>query len=267
MSFKNSKTLLLTVFLLLGGKLFVLGANAQEQPKLELSLIPSIGFNFSYSQLAKGYIRKDLVYTNLYPARDFYWGLGLQANYNNDWIVSMILCETGIGGGFRAKDQRISSTASASTDGLLLNIEKGLFETKPINILKQKVSYKFNLLWGVGINWIPKPDRIKIEIRKDIFGIYTIRTSSPVNDISGNVTIGFTNVIQINKKSTLKLGAIYTYGLAPSMRFDYQLTYTYLPKNPEENFSIYTGRHRMLLFLEYPIILYKNKAQKSYYAN
>src|SRR5690606_29668756 len=258
------KTIFITIsFFLLEGYSFSKQSFAQNQSAIEFALVPSIGFSFSFFELAKGYSMNDLHHTQrLIGRKDFYWGIGLQARLLNDWTVTASISEAWLGGGYTSKYN--SSWTSEITYNFSLNFEKRVYETTSLNLWNQKFSYRLNLLLGSGIYWIPPSDRV-VEISSGTqFGVYKKFTSTTKNNVSGIVNIGFTNQLFHNKKPKLKFGVLYTYGWMPSREFTYELTYL-RADNAQENFKVNTGKHRLLLYLEYPIILYRNKAQKEYY--
>lgn len=236
---------------------------AQNQSAIELALVPSIGFSFSFFELANGYSMNDLHHTQrLIGRKDFYWGIGLQARYLNDWTATASISEAWMGGGYSSKYN--FGWASEITYNFSLNFEKKLYESAALKLWNQRFSYRANLLFGAGIYWIPPSDRVKDTLVSNNFGVYETFISRPKNNVSGIVNIGFTNQLFHNKKPKLKFGILYTYGWMPSREFTYELTYL-RADNAQENFKVNTGKHRLLLYLEYPIILYRNKAQKEYY--
>lgn len=195
-------------------------------------------------------------------SKDFYWGIGLQTRYRNDWTVTASISEAWLGGGYASKYNL--SWVSEIAYNFSLNFEKKLFESRALKLWNQKFSYRANLLYGVGIYWIPPSDRVVETSSGTQFGVYSNLTSTPKNYVSGIVNIGFTNQLFHNKKPKLKFGVLYTYGWMPSRAFTYELTYL-RADNAQENFKVNTGKHRLLLYLEFPIVLYKNKTQKEYY--
>src|SRR5690554_3610392 len=97
-------------------------ASAQGHPELEISLVPSVGFSFSFFELAKGYSMNDLHHTQrLIGRKDFYWGIGLQARFLNDWTVTASISEAWLGGGYTSKYN--SSWTSEITYNFSLNFE------------------------------------------------------------------------------------------------------------------------------------------------
>lgn len=262
MGLKKSILIAISLFIIEGYSLSY-KASAQSYPELEVSLVPSVGFSFSFFELANGYSMKDLYYTQkLIGSKDFYWGIGLQARYLNDWTVTASISDAWMGGGYSSKYNL--SWASEITHNFSLNFEKKLYESAALKLWNQRFSYRANLLFGAGIYWIPPSDRVKDTLVSNNFGVYETFISRPKNNVTGIVNIGFTNQLLYNKKPKLKFGILYTYGWMPLREFSYELTYL-RADNAQENFKVNTGKHRLLLYLEYPIVLYRNKAQKEYY--
>src|SRR5690606_15588709 len=223
-------------------------------------------------KMLPGYSVKNFNYTTgLAGSRDFYWGIGLQARVWNDWKATIALSQMFIGGGFRYALDPIPSLRvktygislnSEITNAFTLNVEKKLWRSKDLNIKNIGLSTEVNLLGGVGVYWIPPADRVVDTLmKKSSNGIERQTIFIPKNNVSGMVNVGLTNQFYINNRPSLKLGVMYSYGLTPSREFQYKINYFY-DDNPHENFNVVTGKHRLLVYLEYPIVLYRNKAQK-----
>lgn len=256
--------IIILLALLMGGLNLIPKSNAQNLKEIEISVVPQFGFSFSYFELAKGFSKNNLINTKRFIARkDFYWGLGFQARYHNDWITTATISNFFMGGGYQTQHFG-KSTTSEITNCFSLNIEKNILKSNQFTVLKQDICFNVNILWGAGMYWIPPSDRVIETNSGVVFGVYRELNSTPLNNVSGNVNIGLTTQLLVNKKPKLKLGVIYTYGWSPSRTFDYKLIYP-VPINPEENFKINTGKHRLCLSMEIPIVLYRNKLQKKYY--
>lgn len=266
------KKLILTIFFLLEGYCFTNLSFGQENNPIEFSVIPSIGFNFSFLQLSSGSSLKNFNYTKgLIGSRVFFWGIGLQAKWNNDLNTTISIGQTYLGGGFRydyfpnppeTGTTNGFSTAGSITNSFSLNFEKKLWCSSDLEVENIKFSSTLNLLWGAGFYWIPPSDRtINTYHSYDSRGMEEWEITTPKNNFTGIVNIGLNNQFFINRKPSLKIGILYSYGLNASRETEYKINY-FNNDNSNEDFNALTGKHRLLLYLEYPIVFYKNKAQK-----
>ncbi len=268
------KKTILTIFFLLGGYFFTNNAFGQDDKSFEISIVPSVGFNFSFLQMSPGSSMKEFNYTKgLVSSGDFFWGIGLQARWNNDLTTSIAVGQTNMGGGFKYgfspnQEKKGNSngfhTSSSITNSFSLNFEKKLWYSSDFEFKKLHFSSMLNLLWGAGFYWIPPLDRaIPDSNSYNRGGMNERDITVPKNNFTGIINVGLTNQFFINKKPSLKIGVLYSYGLNASRETKYEINY-FNNDDPNENFNVLTGKHRVLLYLEYPIVLYRNKAQKEF---
>ena len=54
-----------------------------------------------------------------------------------------------------------------------------------------------------------------------------------------------------------------SYGFQPTESIYFNVHYT-LVENVFDEFTVFAGKHRLLFYMEYPIVLYRNNAQKDF---
>lgn len=241
------------------------GQQDKASDAIELSIEPSLGFNFSFPIVRE--TNRPFEYTKgSIGSRDFYWGINLKGKWNNNISASLILDQAWYGGGFKYNlNPKYPSTGSHTSFrtafSASINIEKTILNyeiSKNLNL-----SGNFNFLFGSGFYALPKPNRNYIEekrITMDRFASFDMK-ASPLSDYVGIINIGVNNQFFLKRRDLFKIGVLYSYGFKYLSKTEYNVTYFY---DENESFTLYEGRHRILTYLSYPLIFYRNKAQKEY---
>lgn len=276
--------------LLLGG-CYPCTLHAQENKSISISLIPKIGYTYSYYHLtSKSYRKNFRITTGLGGCKIFYWGLGLQLGLWNEWKATLTLSQTYIGGKQNYDFSRFSNLPKGQrfdenhrsfafpTNFLTLNFAKKVWRFRMGAIKDISLASELDVLFGAGIMWIPKNSNVQKEqwvwgmtkenrwILDNLAGF----VATPTNYTVGILNAGFTYRLFINHKARLVLGAQYSYGLQASYLIAYKSTYYYdnyitnVHEHSIEDFNAETGRHQFTIFIGYPIALYRNKAEKKY---
>lgn len=280
--------MILAISFFLGGYGFFGKLYAQENKPISVALIPKIGCNFSYYHLTQKSARKNFRYTTgLVASRDFYWGLGLQLSLWHQLKATLTLSQTFVGGGPEYQNlykehfaNDYKDILSFPVDLFTLNFSRKVWCFHMRHFKGKDFSSEFDVLFGAGVLWITKNNRVK---QSDMtgwgsmnyqhtwnFDNATTRTFIPKNYYSGIINVGLTYQLKINKKGRLLLGIRYSYGLDATWLVKYKSDYYYddIVKNiydhSSEDFNAETGRHQFVVFMGYPINLYRNKAQKEY---
>src|SRR5690554_343629 len=244
----------------------------QKESPFEIALVPSVSpFNFSYHTFVKGNFIQQPKYTKgLIGSTGFYWGLGLQFYLWNEWTATFNLSQADIGGGFKAElmhgnghvYSKSRHTGMIGLNQFSLNVEKELWRSKSFNISNIQFNLSTQILLGLGINKVGNYNLTNSHTYSDYGGLHYIRTSKVINQNSGAVNIGWTNQIYINNKQSLKLGILYSYGFRPIEKEHYNINYFH--HDAKDEFTVLTGKHSLLLYAAYPIVLYRNKAQRDF---
>jgi len=246
----------------------------QKESPFEIALVPSVSpfMDYSYYILDKTAPYPSIEYTQLKSSKSFYWGLGLQAHLWNDWQVTLNISETYLGGGIKPNSKykdiiyRLGGwfESGKSTNQFSLNVEKGLYQSPTFQLKDFNLSFKNNVLIGMGMNWFSYYDTVgerKSYANSHPFNF--IKISDVINTYTATVSIGWTHQLFINYRQSLKLGVLYSYGFQPMQSIYYNVNYI-LVDNISEEFNVFAGQHRLLFYAAYPIVLYRNKAQRDF---
>lgn len=277
---------------LLAGGCYPCLLSAQESNAISISLIPQIGYNYSYYHLTSKSYRKDFrITTRLGGAKDFYWGLGLQLGLWNEWKATLTLSQNYVGGelssdyarfpnlpaGQRFSTERTSH--SFPTNFAALNFEKKIWRLPMGAIREVYLTSEWDILFGAGVMWISKYSGVQGQSwvsgdrpYTNAWHVYntTSFTATPVNYRVGILNAGFSYRLYVNNKARFVLGAEYTYGLHATYYDVYQSSYYYdnnvsnIHESSKEDFNAEIGRHQFTICVGYPILLYRNKKQKEY---
>jgi len=244
----------------------------QKESPFEISLVPSVSpFGFSFYVFDEGSYFQEPKYTKrLMGSTGFYWGLGLQFYLWNEWTATFNLSQADFGGGFKSELMHDNGhiyakfylTTSMTLNQFSLNLEKelGQLKLKTISNYSSRISSK--VLFGLKINKVGNYFLSDSRNYYDHRGLEFNRYSEVINLNSGAIDIGWTNQIYINNRQSLKLGIIYSYGFRPIEKENYKVDYFY--HGVKDEFTVLTGKHSLLLYAAYPIVLYRNKAQRDF---
>lgn len=197
-----------------------------------------------------------------------YWGLGLQLHFMEDWYATLKIAQMYFGGGFKSELMHDNGhvyakyyiTSAIHINQYSLNIEKEFWRSKPLNISNAPINLSTKALFGIKINQIGNFPLIDTFSRYDNRGLYFTQTSNVIHLNSVALDIGGSTQLFINNKQSLTLGVIYSYGFQPIEKEHYEIDYFY--HGLKDEFTVLTGKHSLLLYAAYPIVLYRNKAQR-----
>lgn len=240
---------------------YVVG-KAQDDKKIEISIVPTLGFNVSFPQFTDRGMKKQLSYTTgTASTKDGYAGIGLQVQFWDEWQATIKIANTAYGNSWRYRFSIPSSNYSevgkpnyASDINLLdFTTEKKLYSTGNMNVLKQQLKVRFQALVGIRYNWVPKRDRSDSVIAINSSSRDSMRI---LRNASGGLSVGANAQLYFNGHRSLKIGAMYTY--APNPVFEFRTEVNYFGAQTDK-FKTFGGRHQLLFYVEYPICFLKRK--------
>lgn len=276
---------------LIGGVCYPFQLHAQGNQAISISLVPQIGFNYSYYHLSsKAYRRNFRITTKMGGMRDFDMGIGLQLGLWDEWKALLTIDQTYIGGNV---DNNFSNFSNLPKDAIFsndkigystsinlfaLNFSKKVCRFRMGKIKGIQLSSELDVLFGAGVMWRRSNvvDKKSISIdNKPLFDTWHVSSIvgyvvTPTYNNAGILNIGASYHLYFNKKERFTFYARYSYGLHLLSNMDYKSAY-YFDNDPTnfhessiENFKAEIGRHQFTLSIGYPIALYRNKAEKSY---
>lgn len=245
---------------------------AQDTHKLELSIVPALGFNLSLPVLTPQNSREDFSYTTgTAVPKDYFAGIGLQLQVLDEWQATLKIARTGFGFGWRYQYQlqppyqKVTGSNNSSTDINVLDFttERKIVSTGTMRLLNQNFKVAFQALLGIRYASIPKLDRV------DTVRSLPWSTNSGAMDArdsvrnmrysSGAISVGLNAQLYINAHRSVKIGAMYSYAPNPLLEFRTDVTYYVGGVVNNDRFKMHSGVHQLLFYFEYPIRFFKIK--------
>lgn len=245
-----------------------------------ISLAPTVGMNLSIPRNSGlKQTNGSVIGTRIVNVQYYYYGLGLQGRYMEDWQLTLKYAFTGMGAGiefvpeFGTPGRGAFHRSSANNDlnVLELNVERRVVKV-PISGMTSFFSdllsaIDVNVLWGIRYAAIPR--RQQSDTSSPLFNgsfygngqvltkgdYYTYRYSAGA--FNGGMNVQF----YIKEHRSLKLGAIYTY--MPRDFIEHRWDIDYIGRYKDE-VSINISKHQVLFYMEYPFQVYTNKKTRQY---
>lgn len=241
---------------------------AQDAHKLELSIVPALGFNLSMPVLTPQSSRDNFTYTTGTAVPKYYYaGIGLQAQLLDDWQATLRIARTGYGFGWRYQYSNLKSRggSQSATEVNILDFttERKIASTGTMRLLNQNLQVAFQALLGIRYASIPKLDRVdSVEALSGTFITNAMYASDSIRNMrygSGAISVGLNAQLYINAHRSVKIGAMYSY--SPNPLLEFRTDVTYYPEGVVYNdrFKMHSGVHQLLFYFEYPIRFLKVK--------
>lgn len=245
---------------------------AQDAHKLELSIVPVLGFNLSMPVLAPQSSRDNFTYTlGTAVPKDAFAGIGLQAQLLDDWQATLKIARTYYGFGWRYQYplpppyQKSTGAKQSSTSINILDftIEKKIGSSGTMRLLNQNFKVAFQALAGIRYASVPKLDRVdSVEALPGTFITNAMDVRDSIRNMrygSGAISVGLNAQLYINAHRSVKIGAMYSYSPNPLLEFRTDVTYYVGGVVNNDQFKMHSGKHQLLLYFEYPIRFLKLK--------
>jgi hypothetical protein len=242
---------------------------AQPDKKIELSIVPALGFNVSLPAFDPRSTNKHLSYTQSTKSiKDGYAGIGIQVQFWDEWQATVKIANTAYGSGWKyaipSSTPNLSSTGSHSYSSVVnlidFTTERSVFSTGNMYVLHQKLKVRFQALVGIRYNWVPKVNRtdsvLSISSINHNFNVYGYDSVKILRNASGGLSVGANAQLYFNGHRSLKIGAMYTF--APSPLFEFRTEVNYFGTDTDK-FKTHGGQHQLLFYVEYPIRFYSIK--------
>lgn len=245
---------------------------AQDAHKLELSIVPALGFNLSMPVLAPQSSRDNFTYTlGTAVPKDLFVGIGLQAQLLDDWQATLKIAQTAYGYGWRFQYplpppslKATGSNKSATYINVLdFTTEKKIASTGTMRLLNQNFRFAFQALVGIRYASVPRLDRVDtVESMPWSGGSGGFDARDSIRKLrygSGAISVGLNAQLYINAHRSVKIGAMYSY--SPNPLLEFRTDVTYYPEGVVYNdrFKMHSGVHQLLFYFEYPIRFLKVK--------
>jgi hypothetical protein len=247
---------------------------AQDAHKLELSIVPALGFNLSMPVLAPQSSRDNFTYTlGTAVPKDFFMGIGVQAQLLDEWQATLRIATTGYGYAYRyqyplsspGSKTKGNSQASTTINTLDFTTERKIGSTGTMRLLNQNFKVTFQALVGIRYASVHRLDRVDtLEALPSGFITGLMEERDSIRNIrygSGAISVGLNAQLYINAHRSVKIGAMYSYAPNPLLEFRTNVTYYAGGVVNNDQFKMNSGMHQLLFYFEYPIRFLKWKKQ------
>ena len=244
----------------------------QNDPALELSLVPVLGFNLSMPVISPQSSKDNFTYTrgNMVP-KHYFGGIGVQLQLWDDWQATLKVAQTGYSYSFKFEyplQTPFQKTIGNKQSSAIVNVidfttEKKIASTGSIRIARQNVKLSIQALVGIRYATIPKIERTDTFRALPSLTMNSIEVLDSMKNTrfnGGSLLVGLNAQLHLNEHRSIKLGAMYSY--APNPLFEYRTNVSYYVGRAYYNdrFTTLAGKHELLLYVEYPISIWKKNS-------
>ncbi|MCC6186216.1 MAG: hypothetical protein IT256_03595 [Chitinophagaceae bacterium] len=250
---------------------FCTECKAQNANKLEVSIIPALGFNLSFPAVTPRSSKDQLTYTIGTAVPKYYFaGIGLQLQLWDEWQTTLKIARTGYGYGWRYEyplpppDQKAKGSSKTAREVNILDFttEKKLFTTNKVRLLNQDLKLVFQGLVGIRYASVPKLDRVdSLEALPSLFVVGQMNVKDSIRNLrygSAAISLGLNAQLYVNSHRSIKVGAMYSYAPNPLLEYRTDVTY-FIGSGSNDQFKTHSGKHQLLFYFEYPIRFLKWK--------